>query len=193
MDPTKSVIFKTSGDSRFFSCLNYENDPTYLYSMGYLRAGDVMVDYILENGCYMDTLVYPIIFNYRQYIELRLKEIIWSGRMLLDQEGRYPFSHNIDNLWGIAKRLVDLTWEDAEKPEEYALIDSVMADFAEIDPNSEAFRFTENRDGERYLKGIERLDTPHIKDVVGKVARFLDGVSMGIGVYLDYKVNQVHD
>jgi len=68
-----------------------------------------------------------------------------------------------------------------------------MADFAEIDPNSEAFRFTENRDGERYLKGIERLDTPHIKDVVGKVARFLDGVSMGIGVYLDYKVNQVHD
>jgi hypothetical protein len=193
MDPTKSVIFKTLGDSRFFSCLNFEDDPTYLYSMGYLRAGDVMVDYILEKGCYMDSLVYPILFNYRQYIELRLKEIIWSGRMLLDQEGRFPLSHNIANLWTIAKQLMDLTWKGADKPEEYILIDAVMADFVEVDAASDAFRYPRNRDGEMHLKGIERLDTPHIKEVIGKVARFLDGVSMGIGVYLDYKVSQVHD
>lgn len=45
------------------------------YAMGYKRAGDILVQYVADNDWDQDFLVYPITFLYRQYLELRLKEL----------------------------------------------------------------------------------------------------------------------
>ena len=52
-------------------------------------------------------LIYPIVFLYRQYLELRLKEIINEERKLLKKsEYGYPEHHKLDKLWPTAKGIV---------------------------------------------------------------------------------------
>ena len=51
----------------------------FLYSEGYKNAGNLLLDKCLEQGSdnyTRNSLVYPMIFNYRQYIELTLKNLI---------------------------------------------------------------------------------------------------------------------
>ncbi len=181
------VFFKEGGGGHLSACLNFASNPFNLYATGYLRAGNILVDYIVEKGHYMDTLVYPIVFNYRQYLELKLKEIIWRGRELLDKDGRYPTHHKLNDLWNTAKQLMDLTWEGVDRPEEYVVADALMAEFDEVDRLSDAFRFPEDRDGKQHLKGMKYLNLPNVKEVIQKVSEFLDGAAMGIGIYLDHK------
>jgi hypothetical protein len=194
LDLIDSVLFRRVEDSRRSSDLNPYDNQFDLYAVGYLRAGDILVDYILQNGHYMSTLVFPIVFNYRQYIELRLKEIIWSGRTLHDQGGRYPLNHNIADLWSTAKQLLNLTSENtAENREDYVLVETLLADFAKVDAASDAFRFPEDRDGKRHLEGVGQIDTPHIKEVMNKVSFVLDSISTGIAYYLECKHEQSWD
>ena len=77
-------IFTSDVDWRFNACLNWTNDTLELYVIGYKEAADKLVENIMDTPRYQDTLVFPICFLYRQYIELRLKELIKSGRCLLD-------------------------------------------------------------------------------------------------------------
>lgn len=59
-------------------------DPWDLYADGYREAADHLVERIVEGqSLTLDTIVYPIVFLYRQYLELRLKQLIpLSGRLL---------------------------------------------------------------------------------------------------------------
>lgn len=62
---------------RMNSGRNYQSTPQNwgMYTIGYKEAGDLLLQYALNVGR-QNVLVYPIIFLYRHYIELQLKEII---------------------------------------------------------------------------------------------------------------------
>lgn len=79
-----------------------------LYAAGFREAAHLLAKDAEKVG--VDLLVYPIVFNYRQYFELTLKRLyvecdvfdaISEGRRL---EGRsYPQHHRLDTLWGDLK------------------------------------------------------------------------------------------
>ena len=92
-------IFSSDGDWRCNACLNWFHDSLELYAYGYKDAADTLVAKVMMTGRHQDYLVFPICFLYRQYIELRLKEIIRSGRSLLDDLEAFPKHHKILNLW----------------------------------------------------------------------------------------------
>jgi hypothetical protein len=191
------VLF-TVGDDKYPACFNFANNPFDLYATGYLQAGDILVEFVKAEGCHIDTLIYPIVFNYRQYLELRLKEIIMKGRELLEQEGRYPnHHHKIKDLWDTAKPIMRKIWEEAGEPEEFGLIDNIMVEFSDLDPQSDAFRFPEDKNGKAHLSGMKRIGPSHFQSIIHKVSNFLDGVSSEIGVYLenmsDLRMNQAYD
>src|SRR5947209_3389712 len=54
-----------------------------IYAEGYKALADAGVEHAKRWD--MDIVVYPIIFCYRQYLELRLKELIVTAGALLDQ------------------------------------------------------------------------------------------------------------
>ena len=61
------------------ACLNFmEGKNTwYGYFRGYQRAAELLVQYVDCEKQYQDTLVFPIIFLYRHYLELILKDTIY--------------------------------------------------------------------------------------------------------------------
>lgn len=69
-------IFSTSEDWWNKACLALGHDRWSIYAIGYKDAADLLVDNIEGNGRQHDFLVYPIVFLYRQYLELAIKDVI---------------------------------------------------------------------------------------------------------------------
>ena len=97
---TSSILFMSSADWWHNACLNFMGIDINAYAVGYKRAADFLVERVSQERRHQDTLVYPIAFLYRQYLELRLKELIHNGNMLLDIPlMEKNLHHGIDKLW----------------------------------------------------------------------------------------------
>ncbi len=69
-------LFVEGDDWYYVACLNDKRDNLGLYIVGYKEAGDILVKNIIESRSHHDSLVFPIVFMYRHYLELRLKQLI---------------------------------------------------------------------------------------------------------------------
>src|SRR6266568_3256155 len=100
---SKESIFSGSGDWRFNAGVNYPNHAHELRTEGYLRAAQRLIESLSENSHGTDFLVYPVVYLYRHWFELRLKNIIDQGRQLLEEGHGYPHGHGLHNLWPVAR------------------------------------------------------------------------------------------
>jgi hypothetical protein len=62
------TLFDGADDWYHNACVNWLPDGWDAYALGYKRAADILVGYIVDTHRDRDTIVFPIVFNYRQYI-----------------------------------------------------------------------------------------------------------------------------
>lgn len=177
----------TSYSSRLIACLNFTHDaPWGGYAEGFRRLADIGVDHIERTGRDHDYLVYPILFGYRHYTELSLKEIIRDARQFLDKEGSVPETHNLEHLWNTAEPLLE---EIADSPETFRDVRECIAHFARLDPISESFRYPVKKTGELTLpKQLHNLDLGQTRAVMERLASFLDAATTHTSVELEHKL-----
>jgi hypothetical protein len=65
---------------------------------GYKKGADIMIAHTLEHGIDRDFLVCPIIFNYRQFLELSLKYMLATYGRHVDVRPNWN-SHRLEVLW----------------------------------------------------------------------------------------------
>ncbi|MCT4563660.1 MAG: hypothetical protein N4A68_05005 [Maledivibacter sp.] len=87
---TKGKLFK---EGKIFSEYAYfgwgeEDAQFYVYSEGYKKSGDILIEQGLKNNDHnlKDKLVFPIIFSYRQYLELIMKHLFLEYSYLSREE-----------------------------------------------------------------------------------------------------------
>ena len=170
------------------ACLNFMRDGWSLYAIGYKNAADLLVEYVEANARSQDTLVYPVLFLYRQYLELAIKDLIRQGRMLQDLAEPFPKSHRINELWKICSDLL-AEISPGDSIEEQRQIGRLIEEFCQVDPTSMAFRYPEDRDGNPSLPGIKHINLRNVKAVIGKISLVLDGADAQIGEYLSIKAD----
>ena len=181
-------IFTADDDWHCNACLNWSNDALELYVLGYKEAADSLVERVMETGRHQDSLVFPICFLYRQYIELRLKEVIQSGRRLLDEPGTFPQHHNIQHLWDTAVAILKKVSAGDIEPLDFLTLPShVVAEFSKIDPGSFAFRYPSDKQGANPLEGLAHINLRRVAEYVNAFAEAIDAGSMAISAYLDQK------
>ncbi|SEL99298.1 hypothetical protein SAMN04489760_10241 [Syntrophus gentianae] len=181
-------IFTPDVDWHCNACLNWTNDALELYVIGYKEAADKLVENIMETPRHQDALVFPICFLYRQYIELRLKELIKSGRRLLDEPAEFPQHHKILTLWETAEMILKKVSDGNIEPPDFLTLPShVVKEFAKIDPDSFAFRYPNDKHGANPLEGLSHVNLRRVAQYVGAFASAMDAASTGISVYLDQK------
>ncbi len=178
--------FKMGSSSRaLIACLNFTHDePWGGIAEGFKMMADLGIRHIEQTGHDHDFLVYPIVYCYRHYIELSLKEIIRAARKLLDEPGGVPPTHNLDALWNTAEPLLKRI-EDS--PETYRNVRSSLARFNELDPQSDAFRYPVRANGDASLRGVKNLDLGQVRDVFERLSGFLLGATEQTLVELDFK------
>ena len=185
--PSPSDAFFTSQEDWWNNaCLNWCHDGWGLYASGYKDAADRLVKGVEANGTGQDTLVYPVLFLYRQYLELQFKDLIRQARRLLDKPSTFPKGHHIGKLWQVCHGLLSEVAPN-ESVAELNEITRLIEEFSSVDPSSEAFRYPQDLAGNPTLPGIRYINLRNVREVVEKVSFILGGAEAQIGEYLSIK------
>lgn len=180
-------LFKSDSDWWHNACLNYWGVDLDTYAIGYKQAADILVRRVKEIRSKQDTLVYPIVFLYRQYIELRLKELILNGSRLLGSPKRLRKpDHEIDKYWLHCRKIFEKVWPEAPK-DDLDDIEECIKEFSRVDPKSISFRYPKDKEGKPSIRGLSHINLRNLSEVIDRIASLLDGASTGISIYLDQK------
>lgn len=129
--------------------------------MGYWRAADALIDHVTQKrnqeverpyAAYWESQAYAILFLYRHYLELRLKELIiaYGG-----EPSHFDREHRLLKIWEELEKL-----DESSRTEE--LVEEVLTDleiakkimgaFDDIDANSQTFRYPQDRKGKATIE-----------------------------------------
>jgi hypothetical protein len=185
--PSKSdKLFTSETDWWNNACLNFLSEGWTLYSFAYKEAGDIIAKHVISERSLQDALVYPLLFLYRQYLELEMKDLIQQTRRLLDINEPFPKSHRIDELWAICRKLIGEVspGDDGEALKE---VGRLIEEFTQVDPLSMAFRYPEDKDGNPSLPGMSYINLRNVSEVINKISVLLEGAGTMVREYLSYK------
>jgi hypothetical protein len=176
----------------YAAALNFASDNWDLYAVGYKRAADLLIDQLRKNNSVLqqiDTLVYPIMFLYRHYLELRLKQLYLNYSQYFDKSHRLPVTHKLETLWQQVKPLLlQAVKEDRGSISEddkkaIAQIETLIMHFAVMDENSMSFRYPVDRENNPLLPGVKQLNIASIQKQLHAISSMLDGASFQLDVW----------
>jgi hypothetical protein len=174
-------------DWRLNAAVNWDRSESwYPIARGFRLIADSAVARLEERRTHQDFLVYPILANYRHYIEVSLKELIRDARQLLDEQGSAPHGHDLVRLWSIARPLLLRIAPGSDV--DLDNVEAIIERFSHVAPTSEAGRYPVDTKGNAPIpEDVSLINLGRMRDVVGRLDVFFDACSTEISVRLDYK------
>lgn len=172
--------FKGADPTWANACVGDNGYPNYIeYSKGYSKASNLLLNYVLNSkGENIDHLIYPICFNMRHSIELRLKGAI-EEITKLSKIKKTPLptfdligSHNIGNIWTYFKKnanLLDIRFTKLNK-----VLNNTISDFANIDPTGQTFRYPNSNAKQQHLTEQKVINCVALKSKFAELEHNLD-------------------
>lgn len=164
----------------------YQLTKWQLYADGYRMAAEDLCNLVLETEKSIDFYVYPIIYLYRHYIELRLKEILDHSSQLLDEDFDLPKTHDIKVCWTKVRKTIISIWPEEEEDtlnEMETLIDAIN----NIDKKSDAFRYPIDRNLNHHLQDVLFINLKNFQELIKPLCDNLDGIIQSIRVAEQHK------
>jgi len=146
-------VFKPDPDPSLNAYLDRVAVPWCLYADGYYKAAALLINQC-ETFYDRNTLIYPIVFLYRQYIELAFKEFILDGSRYRENLSPPQTHHNLNRLWQLCAEIIRER-KLPVPPAHIQMIEKVVGEFNTYDPSSEAFRYPVTKRGARSLASAE--------------------------------------
>lgn len=156
------------------------------YTEGYKLAAKVLSEKVLNEMNNRDTLIFPILFLYRHYLELKLKEILEQGSIFLDESCEIPQNHNIMALWADTRKIILNIWPDTALKTVKG-IEAILMDIHNVDRGSDAFRYPIKKSGDFTLDGYKMINLRNFISLIEPIIEDLEGMSLGIEAYKDHK------
>jgi hypothetical protein len=160
-----------------------------LYKTGYKTSADALADHLLasKNVEELDTFIFPILFLYRQFIELNLKWIILIHSdydKSRKQEVIKSSGHNLEKLWQETKPIL---LEDASPKErqDVDIVTNYIEQFHVLDESSFSFRYPIKKDLDLILNKERRINLPNLRQRMDELYHFFIG--------LDAKLSSTRD
>lgn len=186
-------LFSRSGNRQREVIIGGEDNDWDSYCTGYWRAGNALVNHIIQKddnsqrrdySRYCESQAYPTIFLYRHYLELRLKELIlaYGGNL-----SGISNEHSLLNLWKELRKQDDVHPEalSPETLKDLETAEKIITQFDDIDKKSQVFRYPIDKKARVTVSPIQ-IDMVRVKEMLGWLGQFLDGWS--VGVYEDKRV-----
>jgi len=158
----------------------------FLYADGYQRAAEMLVASI-STTYELNTVVFPVIYLYRHYLELTLKEIIGYCRYLDSESHPITGTHDLKRLWTESQSLLKRHVPDLPAAELDTIATHVNT-LAALDPTSEASRYPLVKGGGASFDGEpDSLDLDELAVQMKELAELLHAVTSTLAVYQDYE------
>lgn len=193
-------IFIDTGNSDDLVSIGGESMPSqfYYYTVGYLNAANILIDYALSNKSEEELrlCLIPACFLYRQYLELTLKDIYIqytddnedAKKKMLKET-----SHDLKKICKYAKPLIEKASDGLGiKREEFMAVKSYVLQFASEDPSSFKYRYPVSKELELFSSQERKINIRNLKECMNKVEAFLAG--RNILAWLDkYKFHRKYE
>lgn len=150
-----------------------------LMTTGYKEAADLMVEKSSIDRATRDTLVFPIIFNYRQFLELSLKYQLAAFGPAVGIQPNWK-THNLADLWAAFLEMLQ-RYGTNDPDEADPVVGEIILEFAKIDPGSYSYRYPVDKKGKPIPVAYSELHLPKLADVMNAV----DGYFTGCDGYLN--------
>lgn len=176
------------GDRPFTQSENWEDNAyidahghgrLVMMMKGYKKAADLMVERAVADEVDRASLVYPIIFNYRQFIELSLKYLIATYGPTVGVDAAWK-THDLGELWKTLTTVLDGYGHD-DPDQTDPIVAEIVAEFAKVDPKSFSYRYPVDTKGKPIPIAHNELDLSALADVM----EALEGYFSGSDGYLD--------
>lgn len=112
------------------------------------------------------------------------KRRLTQAQDLLGDVVEVPATHTVVELWTTCSVLLERV-SPGDSLEEQRQIGRLLREFAAVDPTSTAFRYPVDKKGNLSLQGIEQINIPNVRDVIGKIALILEGAAAQMDHYAD--------
>ena len=192
--PTNTdVLFKEEVDTIHGAWIQNPTDKFFLYSEGYKQGAEALYDKYVNDPFYGQWLVYPLIFNYRQYIELRLKELITMGYKYLGVEGDFKDIHSLKPLWDTYRNDILPGIHEVED-DILNNVERIIYEFHDVDPGSFSFRYPVTKGPYRKpTLSMRTIDLKNFKVTLDKLSLFFEYQWDTISNYQDLKNDYISD
>ena len=181
------TLFQGGPDIQLNADISHWNKDLSGYARGYKDAADFIIKGAIENPeshtFNVSYLVFSVVFLYRQYIELRLKETILLGNRLKGEQHGFPKHHRIDEIWKHARRYMEDVAPKGPHDELDAL-EACIKEFSQLDPDGMAFRYPVDREGKPHLPEWSVINLRHLKETMERVGHLLDDTTEVMYIYL---------
>lgn len=145
------------------------------FAAGFRFSAQTLVERFQRTGYDQDFLALPVMFMYRHYAELSLKDLIFECGSFLGRPTDVADEHDLRRLWVIAREFLEalnLAGPDADAVEE--LLNRLGA----ADPKSMTFRYPVDKKGRPMLPPkLQRFDLLHFSRQMEGFAGWVDGTS----------------
>jgi hypothetical protein len=178
-------LFPSDVEDSHVANLDLGGKNWWSYGMGYKDAADILVQQFLENPHGKDALVFPIIFNYRQYLELRLKQLTITGQALLHERVNFRDKHNLITLWQPCREILCRIWPN-ESASIWKSVEKLLREFDNKDPEGFAFRYpitTEKQGRGPTIPTMSIVGIRNLHGVMQKLGSFFDAHLDGVAAY----------
>ncbi|MGR5447984.1 hypothetical protein ACPV47_24085 [Vibrio jasicida] len=163
------------------ACVGDNGNPSYVeYSKGFSSAANLLLDEVIGGRGLkhsVDDFVYPICFNMRHSIELRLKgaiEVLIKISSLKSVSLAFDFSgsHDIGNIWNFFKnnaQSIDIRFTDI-----ISKLDSTICDVAAIDATGQTFRYPIDTESKKHLVDVSLINVVVLRKKFKELEKNLD-------------------
>ncbi|MGI5822089.1 MAG: hypothetical protein ACOX5L_08510 [Bacteroidales bacterium] len=168
-------LFKEFNDDfRHNAIIRTGIDQFLLFSEAYKTAATKLFEQLDGSALDANVLVYPLIFLNRQFLELRLKELIVGLNFTIFHERKFTIGHNLKCLWDTYKDLV-LQIETINIPDAKILknTENLILEFNSIDSNSISFRYPVDK-AENPSLNMTNVDLQNFMTTMRKLYNFFD-------------------
>lgn len=171
--PTKNDrLFIEEIEKNYGAWMKDPPNKFFLYSEGYKDAGEKLFEFCIENKFYISSMIYPLVFNYRQFIELRIKELSMMGNTYLGNDIDFADEHSLLKLWNNYRNNI---LAKIHKVDDEILnnVERIISEFNSEDPKSMCFRYPVTRAPNRKESvNRETIDLNNFKFVIDKLINF---------------------
>ena len=148
------------------------------FADGYKLAADMLVDQI-EGNAREDCLIAPVLFLYRHWIEIKLKELIVSLNVFSVTEITRPNHHNLYQLWSTVKSNLHCLRDSGSQDDRFILLDARIKELHNLDPDGYRFRYpVDTRSQTTDLP--ESLGVKNLKNTMDKISNAFGLIDGGI-------------
>lgn len=170
----------------------FRGERLYRMKKAFKTSADVLVSQSEENTHERSNLVWSIVFCYRQYIELALKDMIAAhGLEVVPQIKPNWVDHALLPLWNSYKKLIEATLVETSVDElpEITALEACMREFDHVDAGSYTFRYPTDTKGNQTDIPLSSIDLWHLRNIMEGIYLYLDATESALDEHLNRPYN----